>query len=147
MKHYEYELSEASIVIEHGDPPADYVAIERAFQRIGVEPRVLVYRKRGFSGATPTFHNEDFKERHVFPTVTKLVLEEFSFDEFMRLKGDMRFPLVPNAEEFECNNRNGDFVDFWHDDHEALIRATVLPILRSDKSYKFNSTWSIKADS
>ena len=146
MKHYEYELSEASIILEHGDPPSDYDAIERAFQRLGVAPRVLVYRKRGFSGATPTFKNEDFKKRHVFPTVTKLILEDFTFDEFMRLKGDRRFPSVPNAEEFECNNRRGDFVDFWHEDHEELIRATVLPLLRSDKSYRFHSTWSIKAD-
>ena len=147
MKHYEYELSDATMVLDHGDSPSDYDDVESAFKRLGVIPRVLVYRKSGPFDFLPKMKGQVFTTKHTFPTIEKLVLEDFTFDEFMRIKDHGRFPRVPKAVEFLCKRRLGEIGDFWHEDHEEQIRDNVLPILKATRSYKVNSTWGIKAES
>ena len=123
------------ITIKHGDTPEDYDAIMTACRLIGCQPRTLLYKKSGAFLHLPEFPGEKFETRKTFSTIQHIVLDGFSFGDFLSLKRDsLRFPHLPNAKSFKAEN----FLKSENIKHHSLFLKEVCPILTSGnyKVYK-----------
>ena len=115
-----------TIIVKHGDCPGDYENIGNACKHLRVAPKILVYRKVGQFAELPDIKGFEFKKKAVFPTIETLILEGFSFDEFLSIKNHNRFPLVPNCGTFQACNF-GDVVE--RPDYGELFVKHIRPLL------------------